>query len=531
MKAWGPVFAALTLMVTACGGSIPFAPEAQAEPDVVAAEEPVVTAATTTTTSVDSVPAVFDPATIEQSVVQIQAVGTFEFLDGTAKNSPSTGSGFVVSEHGLVVTNNHVVQGAGHLQVTFSDSVNPLNARIVGVNECSDLAVLQLEGSGYAPLELGTGPVSAGTSVYSAGYPARFETDFDHIGYTLTQGIVNSNEANGQSAWASVDSVIQHDARIMGGNSGGPLVSSEDGTVVGINYAANDALDESYAIGVDELNTVIDQLSQEINVDSIGINGEALYPGDPIYTGIFVSSVQTGSIADKAGIIPGDVLVSLEHLDIGLDGTFSDYCNVLRTQGTDSVMSLKVYRPSLGVYLSGQLNGVAIDPTSGVAPEGGADGYEPPEYINYVTVSDDSGLISVEIPAEWAQIDPVLNPDFGPSLWASTNLQRFWSSWTVPGVVVEKSDTLTSADIDLQLAKNDMSEWCAEESTDPYDDGVYAGVIKIWVDCAQTETSLVVVVGSPVAPDQDYLVWVMVQIVNGRDFTAADKVLSSFLAL
>ncbi|KAG1648705.1 Serine protease HTRA1 [Nymphon striatum] len=131
--------------------------------------------------------------------------------------------------------------------VYLEGATEPTNARLLGVSECSDLAVLDLDGEGYEFLEFRTDPVNAGLDVFAAGYPLNFDSDLLAVDYTLTRGIVSTTQADGESNWASVDDVIEHDARIRGGNSGGPLVD-EMGRVVGINYAGEDTNDLNFAI-------------------------------------------------------------------------------------------------------------------------------------------------------------------------------------------------------------------------------------------------------------------------------------------
>ena len=148
----------------------------------------------------------------------------------TDYNDSLKGSGFIIDPSGLAVTNNHVVTGAGLLQDWIGgDTTKSYNARVVGVSECSDLALSDLEGDGYPYLTWHEGPINVGLEVYSAGYPLA-EPEF-----TLTRGIVSKEEAFGDSPWASVDYVVMHDATINPGNSGGPLIDANGG-VVEINY-------------------------------------------------------------------------------------------------------------------------------------------------------------------------------------------------------------------------------------------------------------------------------------------------------
>ncbi|MDG2038963.1 MAG: serine protease, partial [Ilumatobacter sp.] len=188
-----------------------------------------------------------DISQVEGSVVQIVAQGTFVLDSGQlAFNAGSTGTGFVISEDGLVVTNNHVVTGAATLEVYFSGSDEPVNARMLGVSECTDLAVIQLQGDGYQALSFSNESMTTGISVFAAGYPGADDPGNIDLDYTLTSGIVSSTSADGETNWASVDAVLQHDAQILGGNSGGPLVD-QNGLVVGINYAGNLEFNTNYA--------------------------------------------------------------------------------------------------------------------------------------------------------------------------------------------------------------------------------------------------------------------------------------------
>ncbi|MEZ5245537.1 MAG: S1C family serine protease [Acidimicrobiales bacterium] len=481
----------------------------------------------------------FDISDVEGSVVQIQGQGTFVQSGGAAAfNVGFTGTGFVISEDGLVVTNNHVVQGAATLAVSFSDG-DPMNARILGVSECSDLAVIDLDGGGYTPLTFRDDPVTVGLDVFSAGFPASDEVDFDDLDYTLTSGIVGSVEADGESSWASVDGVIQHDARILGGNSGGPLVD-EDGHVIGVNYAGNNEFDTNYAIAAQDARPIIDRLAGGENVDSLGINGEAQVYDNGL-SGMFISSVESGSPADKAGIEPGDVLITLENLVLATDGTMADYCDVLRTQGDDATMDIEVYRPSLDLVLTGQVNGDPIELpliTGAVIDEvGGGDGSDTGDNssvgggdapYSYTTVTDDQGLISVSIPQSWVEVNGEPNPDFGPSIWASPDIEAWRNTWDVPGIIVESAPDRSASEIDTLLQELDLSSVCEDFGAEPYDDGLYAGTLQIWGNCGGTDTIYIVLAAAP--NNADYLVRVEVQAPSQRDLEAADEALATFIA-
>ena len=300
----------------------------------------------TPSTSVSS--AVADLAGVRDAVVQVVAVGTFvDPSDGVYANAAGSGSGFLIDASGLAVTNNHVVTGAALLEVYVAGDAEPRNARVVAVSECSDLAVIDIEGDGFDYLEWHDGEVAVGMDIFVAGFP------LGDAEYTVLDGIVSKERADGEATWSSVDAVIEHSADTLPGSSGGPVVTA-DGKVVGVNYAGNE-VGQSYAIGADVARPVVAQLVAGIDVNSLGLNGEAFSDGE--FSGVWVYSVESGSPADAAGVRGGDLVISLEGLLLATDGTMADYCDILRSNNADATMSIEVYRPDTGELLTGQING------------------------------------------------------------------------------------------------------------------------------------------------------------------------------
>ena len=135
------------------------------------------------------------------------------------------------------------------------DQTKTYNAKVVGVSECSDLAIIDIEGDDFPYLDWQGGDIKVGNDVFAAGFP------LGDPEYTLTNGIVSKEKASGETDWASVDYVIEHSARINPGNSGGPLLS-QDGKIVGVNYAGIAEYDQNFAISREEALPVIDQLRE-----------------------------------------------------------------------------------------------------------------------------------------------------------------------------------------------------------------------------------------------------------------------------
>lgn len=330
--------AAIALILAGCGTSTPSA-----------TPQPTATASPS--------PAAFDLSKVEDSVAQIHTQGTFITPDG-AKELAYTGSGFVVDADGFVVTNNHVVTGGAFWKVQIGKDPALLDAQLVGVSECSDLAVLKVSGTFPALVMSSTVP-TVGEKVYVAGHPLG-DT------YTLTDGIVAKPVAASETSWASVKQEFRITAQTSPGNSGSPVVDA-NGNVLGVHYAGgvvgSEIQGQSFAIASSEAKGIIDAIkAAQGNLDYIGVNGEVNEAG----TGIAIISVAPGSPADKAGIEPGDLMVDLNGTATGTDGTKSTYCSVLRSHKSDDTLSVTIMRA--GKTFKGEINGrplAVVDTGSG----------------------------------------------------------------------------------------------------------------------------------------------------------------------
>lgn len=461
-----------------------------------------------------------------QAVVRIVAQGTFVDPEvGLQLNAAGSGSGFIIDESGIAVTNNHVVTGAALLEVFVNGETTPRNARVLGVSECSDLAVIDIDGDGFEYLDWYEGSYDVGLEIYTAGYP------LGDPEFTLTQGIVSKAQANGETNWASVDRVIEHDARINPGNSGGPLLT-EDARVLGINYAAAQSVDQYFAIAHDEAVGIIDQLRAGNDVDSIGINGIAVSDGGDL-TGIWVSSVASGSPADNARIRPGDIITTLEGLVLATDGTMSDYCDVLRSRNLTDTMNIEILRFDSGEVLQGQLNGreleVVVDfgtSLGGEVTDSGTSGY------TYTTISDDTGRLSVEVPTAWSDVVgsswSMDDETVGIAVSAAPDRDAFLNTWTTPGVFFGASEILiTRMNEDQMLDDFTFNNSCTYDGREDYSDGLYTGRYDLWSDCGGEDTVFIVISATP--EDRSLLILVMIQIIDDNDLDALDHILDSFI--
>jgi serine protease Do len=284
-----------------------------------------------------------------KAVVHIESIGAFVPLgeDGTSVQQ-STGTGFIIDEEGIVVTNAHVVNGGEAFYVYLDGEDAPQYATVLGISECSDLAVLDMRGRGYPYLAWAGTPPQLGERVYALGYPSGR--------YRMTRGTVSDAYLAADTAWASVGDVIYHTATIAPGNSGGPLLNAK-AQVLGVNFANQPYDAASVAVASAEAQQVVELLALGIDQDSIGINGEAFLIEDEDVFGIWVVSVDSDSPAAAMGIQPADILLSLEKIPLGMGGNLGSYCTVLRSHAPGEIMHMVVARVATEEVLCGQLNG------------------------------------------------------------------------------------------------------------------------------------------------------------------------------
>lgn len=446
-----------------------------------------------------------DKQDVVSAVVYIAAEGSYRDPEVGQTTFSGSGSGFIISPDGLIVTNQHVVEGAGSLDIYLDGDDRPRNARILGVSECNDLAVLDLEGEDYPYLEWFDGAAEPGLDAWAAGFP------LGDPEYSLTSGSIVKAEADGESTWASIDYSLEHDANIQPGNSGGPLVS-EDGRVIGVNYMGGDpgtGTNQFWAIPGEIARGVVEVLASGEDQDSIGINGTAV--ADSEVAGIWVNGVRAGSPASNLGIKAGDIILTLADRDVVSEEDLAEYgyptkagyCDVIRTQGSDSPMSIRVLRYDTGEIFVGELNNpdrpLEVEATIAGTITGGESGSS----YEYELVTDDSDTIEVEIPVDWTSRDSSVWPFFGgeyPRIDAATDLDGYLTTWGTSGVTVIVAPGLDDSNFSstLQYFADDFfaTTDCSYLTSESYDNGdpdfpVY-GVYDVYEDCGGAGTWFVV---------------------------------------
>ncbi len=254
------------------------------------------------------------PAVVKVDVVlALDAAGRHDAR--MPKEAKGSGSGFVFTPDGFILTNSHVVHAAKSIEVLFTDG-RKLKARLIGDDPHTDLAVLKVDGFNLKYVTLGDSQaLSVGQLVVAIGNPFGFEC-------TVTSGIVSAlGRSIRSNSGRLIEQVIQTDAALNPGNSGGPLVNSRS-QVVGVNTAIIlPAQGICFAVPSNTAKWVAGQLMTEgrIRRAYIGIAGQnILLPQGimhvehlPVESGVHVASLEEGSPAYNGGIREGDVIIGV----------------------------------------------------------------------------------------------------------------------------------------------------------------------------------------------------------------------------
>ena len=257
------------------------------------------------------------------SVVSINCSAVSTNIFGQRVESASSGSGFVITQDGYIVTNHHVVASASSVKVTMYDG-KEYSAAVVGSDSDYDVAVLKVETTGLQPVTLGkSADVNVGDTVLAIGNP------LGELTFSMSQGIVSCCD-RAINVSGTPFNMIQVDASINPGNSGGPLMNLY-GEVVGIVSAkyssySNTAVEGlGFAIPIGDVQAVITDIMENGQITSkpsMGITAGTMtrqmatqYQIDKD-NGVFVYSVDKGGAGEKAGLRMGDVITKVDSMEI-----------------------------------------------------------------------------------------------------------------------------------------------------------------------------------------------------------------------
>lgn len=268
-------------------------------------------------------------------------------------SATATGSGVIITEDGYILTNNHVVSSSGtssyyqvsqatSLTVTLYNDKTEYEAKIIGTDEQTDLAVLKIDKKGLQAADLGdSDSVKVGEFAMAIGNPLNMPS-------TVTTGIISATNRDITSEDVTYK-VIQTDAAINSGNSGGALINSE-GKVIGINtlkLSGSGIEGIGFAIPINDTKSICDQLiaNGKVQRPYIGISGrdltEELAKKNNLPQGIYVVSVEEFSAAEKAGIKAGDVITSFDGKDVK---TMTELNTQKNTHNIGDEVKIKVIR-------------------------------------------------------------------------------------------------------------------------------------------------------------------------------------------
>lgn len=229
------------------------------------------------------------------------------------------GSGVIVSDKGYILTNNHVIREVDTMVITLSDG-RTADAKVVGTDPDTDIAVLKIDLDKLPVIPMGTSKnLRAGDVVLAIGNPFG-------LSKTVTQGIISSMDRTGAEL-GLLENLIQTDAAINPGNSGGALINAY-GQLIGINVAiftrSGGYQGIGFALPIDQAVEVMNQLieGKKISRGFLGVSMQALnkeirdYIGYKDANGVYVRAIVRGSPAQKAGLLPGDVIVKINNEDV-----------------------------------------------------------------------------------------------------------------------------------------------------------------------------------------------------------------------
>ena len=272
----------------------------------------------TTTTTVQAVSPAADGATLSARDIYRQAASSVAFITARGDQGGATGTGFVVDPSGLIVTNNHVIDGSNAVTVKFG-SGKPQTAKVVGTDPSTDLALLKVDTGGgkLTPLKLAdSSKVQIGDATFAIGNPFGLED-------TLTTGVISATERDISAPNGfSISGVLQTDAALNPGNSGGPLLNAQ-GQVIGVNsqietggnggsgQGSNTGV--GFAIPSNTVRNVISQLQESGKVSHayLGVSTSDAPSG-----GAIVQSVASGGPAAHASLKKGSTIVGVDSMTV-----------------------------------------------------------------------------------------------------------------------------------------------------------------------------------------------------------------------
>lgn len=294
------------------------------------------------------------PAVVKITTMQERVVYDF-FMRQYRQEVPAEGSGVIFQEEGYILTNNHVIAGSEKIMVTLPGVEEEYEAEIIGRDAVTDLAVIKIEGRNLPTATLGDSDnLRVGEVAIAIGNPYGLSN-------TVTVGVISALDRRiAIEEGTELTDVIQTDAAINHGNSGGPLINGE-GEVVGINTAIiRGAQGLGFAIPVNTAREISNELIEHGRIIRpwLGIYGGTVTPAIarqyelPIERGVYVQQVVSGSPAHNAGIVAEDLIIGFE--DVAVE-SFEDLTRELYKRDPKEEITITIYRDGEEKELNVQL--------------------------------------------------------------------------------------------------------------------------------------------------------------------------------
>jgi len=292
---------------------------------------------------------------------------------GTQEQQVGAGSGFIVSSDGLIITNRHVVEQQGASYTVFLSDGTKKPAKVLAVDTLLDIAFMDIDGNNYTPLTIGTSTgLKVGQRVVAIGNALGEFSNTVSTGIIsgLSRNIVAGDEAGGQTE--RLNDVIQTDASINLGNSGGPLLDIS-GNVIGVNVAiAGNAENIGFAIPIDVVKDVLESVKTTGKIERPFLGVRYVLITDDVQKannlsvnyGALVSrgatqqdvAVLPGSPADKAGIIENDIILEVDGTKVNSDNRLEE---IIQSYKMNSQVTLKILRKGVEQNVTVTLDQVA----------------------------------------------------------------------------------------------------------------------------------------------------------------------------
>ncbi len=401
---------------------------------------------------------------VSRAVVRLEVFGAYRDPKESETTHIRAGTGFLIDPTGLIITNNHVVAGSALILVYLDGEERPHYASLVALSECSDLALLSLTGGPYPYLAWSEEKPTRGAEVYAFG--------FSSGQMQRSQGEIRAVESDYDSNIASSLETIIHTAAVSPGDSGGPLTDAQ-GRVIGVNYGARDRSGRAVTISAREAQEILARLQRSPHSESLGISGEAWEEGSR--SGVWISTVQSGSPAAAAGLHIGDMLLGLGGQAASDGDSMAGYCGQLRGWEGTEPLDFEILRSGRrATTTTGQFTPVVPDRRAG-----------------QVTLTPESlGPVGFLRPAAWSDIAVTADEEDGSlNLEAAPELALFEETLGTALLTINlPTDDFTGVTPDEFLDFLEFNDYCQDRERFPHlhvNAGVrYEGSFDRWQGCS-----------------------------------------------